>query len=314
MPEPLPSFDEPTSESPKKKKSAKPRKPSPLNDLDLNEWRQYEDILTDSLWLIPERDRSGTHMADYHGNFVPQIPYQAMRRFTKKGDVILDAFLGSGTSLIECRRLGRHGVGVELKPELARQASERIAGQDNPYEITTQVLTGDSSDLEVAPFLIAGALKNIGRESVQLAILHPPYHSIIKFSDREDDLSNCPGVEEFLQRFGQVVDVVDRFLEKERYLTLVIGDMYADSEWIPLGFYCMQEVMRRGYSLKSLVVKDMQGNRAKRNLEKIWRYRALAGGFYIFKHEYVMFFRKVGKICHLSPKSRQASSISSTTK
>jgi len=314
MPERLPSFEEPTSESPSKKKIAKPRKHSPLNDLDLNEWREYEDILTDSLWLIPERDRSGTHMADYHGNFVPQIPYQAMRRFTKQGDVLLDAFLGSGTSLIECRRLGRHGVGIELKPELARQAEERITGQSNPYEITTQVMTGDSSDLEAAPSSIAGALKNIGRESVQLAILHPPYHSIIKFSDRENDLSNCPTVEEFLQSFGRVVDVVDRFLEKERYLVLVIGDMYADSEWIPLGFYCMQEVMRRGYNLKSLVVKDMQGNRAKRNLGNIWRYRALAGGFYIFKHEYVMFFRKVDKICHLSPKSRQASSISSTTK
>src|SRR5215475_9505412 len=296
MSERLPSFfDEPTSESPQKKKSAKSRKPSPINDLDLNEWREYEDILTDSLWLIPERDRSGTHMTDYHGNFVPQIPYQAMRRYTKQSDVLLDAFLGSGTSLIEYRRLGRHSISVELKPELAQQASERIAGQGNPYEITTQVVTGDSSDLEAAPSLIAGALKSIGRETVQLAMLHPPYHSIIKFSDREDDLSNCPTVEQFLQRFGQVVDVVDRFLEQERYLVLVIGDMYADSEWIPLGFYCMQEVMNRGYSLKSLVVKDMQGNRAKRNLENIWRYRALAGGFYIFKHEYVMFFRKAGK-------------------
>ena len=283
------------SESLPKKKSGKPRKSSPLNDLDLDEWREYEDILTDSLWLIPERDRSGTHLADYHGNFVPQIPYQAMRRYTKQGDVLLDAFLGSGTSLIECRRLGRHGIGIELKPELARQASERISSQNNPYEITTQVLTGDSSDLEAAPSLIADALKSIDKKNVQLAILHPPYHSIIKFSEREDDLSNCTSVEEFLRKFGQVVDVVDRFLEKERYLVLVIGDMYSDSEWIPLGFYCMQEVMKRSYSLKSLVVKDMQGNRAKRNLENIWRYRALAGGFYIFKHEYVMFFRKAGR-------------------
>src|SRR5262245_30456743 len=295
MPERLLSFDEPTSESTPKKKGVKPRKPSHLNDLNLEEWREYKDILTDSLWLIPERDRSGTHMADYHRNFVPQIPYQAMRRFTKQGDVLLDAFLGSGTSLIECRRLGRHGIGMELKPELAQQASERIADQNNPYEIVTQVLTGDSSNLEATPSLIADALKSIDKKGVQLAILHPPYHSIIKFSEREDDLSNCPSVEDFLRKFGHVVEVVDRFLDKERYLVLVIGDMYTDSEWIPLGFYCMQEVMKRSYSLKSLVVKDMQGNRAKRNLENIWRYRALAGGFYIFKHEYVMFFRKVGR-------------------
>jgi hypothetical protein len=252
----------------------RPAKTSLVNDLDLNRWREYEDIKTDSLWLIPERDRSGTHLADYHGNFVPQIPYQAMRRFTKRGDTVLDAFLGSGTSLIECRRLGRHGVGIELKPELAQQAEERITSQNNLYGITTQVLTGDSSNSTLTPPIIAKALNTQDKEFVQLVILHPPYHSIIKFSDNSDDLSTCPDVETFVQRFGQVVDVVTPFLEPSRFLVLVIGDMYAGSEWIPLGFYCMQQVMNRGYSLKSIVVKDMQGNRAKRNLENIWRYRA----------------------------------------
>jgi hypothetical protein len=42
--------------------------------------------------------------------------------------------------------------------------------------------------------------------------------------------------------------------------------------------------------LKSLIVKNMAGNRAKRNKDNLWRYRALHGGFYIFKHEYVMVF------------------------
>src|SRR5258708_40228753 len=112
---------------------------------------------------------------------------------------------------------------------------------------------------------------------------------MIKVSDRPEDLSNCQTVDDFRQRFGQVMDVVTPFLESGRYLVLVIGDMYAGSKWVPLGFYCMQEAMDRGFSLKSIVVKDMQGNRAKRNLENIWRYRALVGGFYIFKHEYVMF-------------------------
>ena len=291
----LPLFEGPKQEAPLKTKNTRSRKPSTLNDLDLEQWREYEDILTDSLWLIPERDRSGSHMADYHGNFVPQIPYQAMRRYTKLGDVVLDTFLGSGTSLIECRRLGRHGIGIELKSDLAQRAAERIESQNNPHDITTQVLTGDSTSFETAKPLVTEALSEIGRDSVQLAILHPPYHSIIKFSEREDDLSNCPTVEDFIQKFGKVVDIADHFLEKGRYLALVIGDMYTESEWLPLGFYCMQEVMKRRYSLKSIVVKDMQGNRAKRNLENIWRYRALAGGFYIFKHEYVMFFRKSGK-------------------
>ena len=275
-----------------KKQTKKTARKAPVNDLDLNLWREYDDIITDSLWLIPERDRSGTHLADYHGNFVPQIPYQAMRRFTKAGDIVIDPFLGSGTTLIECRRLGRHGIGIERKPELAEQARERITNENNPRKVKTQVLTGDSSDLTATPKLIAGALKSLNSKQAQLAVLHPPYHSIIKFSDSPDDLSNCTDVATFTEKFGRVVDLVTPFLETDRFLVLVIGDMYERGEWIPLGFYCMQEVMKRGYNLKSVVVKDMQGNRAKRNLENIWRYRALAGGFYIFKHEYVMFFRK----------------------
>jgi hypothetical protein len=265
---------------------------SALNDLDLTRWREYDDLITESLWQIPERDRSGAHLGDYHGNFVPQIPYQAMRRYTKRGDVVLDPFLGSGTTLIECRRLGRHGIGIELKPELAQATRARIQREKNPDRVTTPIITADSADLVHTPRLIEQKLKAIQCSQAQLAILHPPYHSIIKFSDRPEDLSNCPSVESFLQRFGHVVDVTTEFLETGRYLTLVIGDMYERGEWIPLGFQCMQAVQQRGYKLKSIVVKDMQNNRAKRNLENIWRYRALAGGFFIFKHEYVMFFRK----------------------
>jgi hypothetical protein len=279
-------------------KKIRTEKKTSLNDLDLNQWREYSDIITDSLWLIPERDRSGVHLADYHGNFVPQIPYQAMRRYTSRGDVVLDPFLGSGTTLIECRRLGRHGIGIELKSELASQAEERISAQNNPYDITTQVLTGDSCNPVIAQQLITNALNRIGVERSQLLVLHPPYHSIIKFSDLSEDLSNCASVEVFRQKFGQVLDIATPFLDVGRFLVLVIGDMYAESEWIPLSFFCMQEVMERGYKLKSIVVKDMQGNRAKRNLENIWRYRALAGGFYIFKHEYVMFFQKGGRNGH----------------
>jgi hypothetical protein len=43
------------------------------------------------------------------------------------------------------------------------------------------------------------------------------------------------------------------------------------------------------------VVKNIEGNeRGKGRTNHLWRYRALAGGYYIFKHEYVIIFRKPG--------------------
>ncbi|TET12944.1 MAG: hypothetical protein E3J81_09815, partial [Dehalococcoidia bacterium] len=77
-----------------------------IGEADGENWRDFQEIATNSLWIIGSRSRDGRHEGKYHGNFVPQIPFQAIRRFTKPGDVVLDPFLGSGTTLIECRRQG----------------------------------------------------------------------------------------------------------------------------------------------------------------------------------------------------------------
>jgi len=93
-------------------------KTSKINDINLLRWKEYDDIITDSLWILNKRDTSGAHLGWYWGNFIPQIPHQMMLRYTKKGDWVLDTFVGSGTTLIECRRLGRNGIGIELNPEV----------------------------------------------------------------------------------------------------------------------------------------------------------------------------------------------------
>jgi hypothetical protein len=54
----------------------------------------------------------------------------------------------------------------------------------------------------------------------------------------------------------------------------------------------MQEVLKRGMILKSTIVKNFEETTAKRNQKELWRYRALAGGFYVFKHEYIFILQK----------------------
>lgn len=274
-------------------KVKKPR--ATVNDMDLKDWKQYDDVFTDSLWMINERDRSGTHTGDYHGNFVPQIPYQVMTRFTKRGDAVLDTYMGSGTTLIEAKKMGRYGIGIELQDSVAAMAKERIDETATVYQdIKPKIVLGDSGSLKTQ-MKVRNHLHSIGKEKLQMIIAHPPYHDIIKFSDDENDLSNASDSENFSEMFGQMLDNTLPLLEDKRYLVVVIGDKYTGGEWIPLGFNLMQEAMTRGMQLKSLIVKNMAGNRAKRNCENLWRYRALYGGFYIFKHEYVMIFRKMNK-------------------
>jgi hypothetical protein len=270
-------------------KSITEEKTSPINDINLNRWKDYPHILTDSLWLLEHRDSSGVHAADYWGNFVPQIPHQLMLRYTRRGEVVLDPFAGLGTTLIEGQRLGRHTLGIELQPDVAERARQRIASEDNPANVVAKIVTGDSIAVDYPALL-----QHHGLERAQLVILHPPYFDIIPFSDDPNDLSNAPSLEVFLAKMGALVERVATVLDTGRYLALVIGDKYADGEWIPLGFHTMDVVQQRGFVLKSIVVKNFGDNEttAKRSQKELWRYRALVGGFYIFKHEYIFLFRK----------------------
>lgn len=281
-------------------------KTSKINDINLNRWKEYDYILTDSLWLLEKRDSSGPHSSWYWGNFIPQIPHQLMLRYTKKGEWVVDPFAGSGTTLLECQRLGRNGLGVELQPEIASMArdllkkgwrelpndlfSQGLSKNNGTEEVKTLIEVGDSAQVDFAKLL-----SKHGAKSAQLLIMHPPYYDIIKFSKNPKDLSNAKSTDAFLEMFGNVVDNTIPILDKGRYLAVVIGDKYSKGEWIPLGFMLMNEVLKRGLKLKSVIVKNFEETLAKRNQKELWRYRALVGGFYIFKHEYILLFKKVSR-------------------
>jgi hypothetical protein len=260
---------------------------SAINDINLRRWKEYAEINTDSLWIIERRDRSGVHTAGYWGNFVPQIPRQLMLRYTKQGDWVLDPFAGQGTTLIEGQRLGRNTIGVELQAHVAEQARRLVAVEPNPHGAISELHAADSTVADYRALLEAH-----GQRSAQLVIMHPPYFDIIKFSDDPRDLSNAASVEQFLDLIGQVVANVAPLLDRGRHLALVIGDKYARGDWIPLGFQTMNEVMRHGFALKSIIVKNFDQTAGKRSQQELWRYRALVGGFYIFKHEYIFLFKK----------------------
>ena len=259
---------------------------SKYNDIDIKNWKEYSDIYTDSLWLIEKRDKSGVHSGAYHGNFVPQIPHQLFSRYTKKGDWILDPFMGSGTSLIEAQRMQRNSIGIELIESVAEDAHKKIAEEYND-RCVTKIFSGNSEKVDICRLL-----ETAGAKQVQFVIYHPPYWDIIKFSENPDDLSNTASLQEFLASFGNVVDNTLKVLEKNRYCAVVIGDKYSNSQVIPLGFYCMNTMLQKGLLLKAILVKNFGDTKGKSNQQAIWRYRALASDFYIFKHEYIFVFKK----------------------
>lgn len=272
-------------------KIAKPVKTKAYSDIDLNSWKDYSHIKTDTWWEFASRDNTNGHSNEYHGNYIPQIAQQLYERFTKKGDIVLDMFLGSGTSAIEALNMERRCIGVELKEEQA----EIVKNKFTQKELITavNVICADSADKSVKD-KIQARLDIMRSEKAQFLMLHPPYDNIIKFSDKKEDLSNCRNTEEFYKLFKRAAKNGYDMLEKGRFAALIIGDKYADGEIVPLSSDCAQKMRELGFKMKAVIVKNMEGNeRAKGKTANLWRYRALNGGFYIFKHEYIYLFQKV---------------------
>ena len=85
------------------------------------------DLNVDSLWIIGERDKSGKHANVYHGNFVPQIPNQLIRRYTQEGDTVMELFSGGGTTLFECEALRRDYIGFDINRQIMEYVAQKMA-------------------------------------------------------------------------------------------------------------------------------------------------------------------------------------------
>ena len=206
------------------------------NDLDYNNWKKYlNDISTDGIWItsninkgkfiIPKRDVLPKNSSTFHGIFIPEIPYQFIKRFTKKGEIIWDCFGGSGTT--------------KKVADLMRRKC--IINDINPKE--KYITNADSTKFNP-------------NCQVQLIIMHPPYHNIIKYSNKTEDGSNNESITEFLNWFEKVVINVTPYLDKNRFLILVCGNIYQNGEEQTLGIWCKDIIRKYGFKCKSQIIKD----------------------------------------------------------
>ncbi len=149
----------------------------------ISNWKET-DINTDSLWLISERKKEGKHSNNYHGNFIPQIPNQLLRRYTKQNDIVLDLFLGSGTTLFECETLNRRFIGFDINDDIIDFVKKKMTNSDQKiFDIQNCDVTNSSKfDLKIQQ-----SLSKLQSEQVQFLIMHPPYLDIVKFTDKKED-------------------------------------------------------------------------------------------------------------------------------
>src|SRR5438874_2678136 len=125
---------------------AKPSKPDPrnsLNDLTSTEWLPETISVWTQRGLGPghaDAQIERQHPAPFSFTDVSRL----VRFFTKRGGVVLDPFVGVGSTLKACALEGRNGIGFELNPKYAKLAKERLR-----TEVRDLWATADSQEVRV---------------------------------------------------------------------------------------------------------------------------------------------------------------------
>ncbi len=89
--------------------------------------RQYNPLGRNkrSVWTITTKPYSQAHFA----TFPPELPRTCILAGCPEGGTVLDPFAGAGTTLLVANQLQRHAIGIELNPEYAAMAEQRIYGE-----------------------------------------------------------------------------------------------------------------------------------------------------------------------------------------
>lgn len=230
-----------------------------------------------TIWSFPERGSWATHSGKYRGNWSPYVPRNLILRYSKANDWVLDQFLGSGTTLIEAKLLGRNAIGVDINSK-AIQLSQRNLSFScrNSSKIFTK--EGNAQDLSF--------IKN---ESIHLVCTHPPYADIIHYSDGLNGDMSFMDYEMFLTALERVAGEAYRVLKKGGICAFMIGDIRKMGYVLPLGMRSVQKFIDAGLRLKEIIIKEQHNCRSA----DYWDGRKR--NFLMLAHEYIFVLEKGGR-------------------
>ncbi|WP_276626288.1 MULTISPECIES: DNA methyltransferase [Archaeoglobus] len=251
-----------------------------------------------TVWSFPERGKWATHYlnAKYRGNWAPQIPRNLILRYTDIGDTVLDPFVGSGTTLIECKLLGRHGIGVDINYEAIMLSWDRLNFRYSPKMFPKlsyfEIKENEQSWVDPVIKLYHGDARNLDKiedESIDLIAAHPPYANIISYTKGKNvdgDLSKMP-ITEYFKEMRKVATEFYRVLKPGKNAAILIGDTRKHKHYVPISFRVLECFLDAGFILREGIIKIQWKMKKTRE-----RWRGKNYGFLLIEHEHIFVFRK----------------------
>jgi len=262
-----------------------------LNDLNGKDWLKYSISVWDIVKTPEERNLSHPAM------FPIELCERLIKIFTKIGDVVLDPFFGSGSTLIAAKMNKRKAIGFEINKDYTNLFKERVKQKDiasnyNNESQKEKLIKIYNKNCNLIP-------EYIKPESIDLCLTSPPYWDILRmkrsadnkeirpYSDNEEDLGNIDDYAKFLNKLKNIFKNVYVTLKQKKFCIIILMDIRKQDQFYTFHIDTINFMREIGFTLDDIIIwnRQMEYN----NLRPL-------GYPFVFRvnriHEYILLFQK----------------------
>ncbi|MFZ5806657.1 MAG: DNA methyltransferase [Verrucomicrobiota bacterium] len=236
--------------------------PNHINCLTPKEWLKSQI----GVWQFYYERRDIRDKNIHPATFPISLSKKIIDLFTHEGELVLDPFVGSGTTLIAASDSNRNAVGFDLQPKYVDVCKQRLS-QASLFNSSKQIAVCD--DARNIPHYIEP-------ESVSLIWTSPPYANLLNRerknkSRRNRDNGQLGKVEQYSQddrdlgtmeiasytkTMGDIFEGLLPLLKPKAHCVINVPDMWWENQRITIHVSLIEELRSRGYELRNVIIWD----------------------------------------------------------
>jgi DNA modification methylase len=239
-------------------------KPTHINCLTAKEWIKCQL----GVWQFNYEKRDVRDKNLHPATFPISLAKKVISLFTHEGELVLDPFVGSGTTLVAAQDLNRNAVGFDLQEKYVDLCEERLR-TNNLFNQAQQVAVQDDA-LYIPEYLEP--------ESVSLIWTSPPYANLLnrkrknksrrgnerkneqfgkveQYSQDPRDLGTMT-IEQYTVAMGEIFENLLPLLKLRGHCVINVPDMWWKNQRITIHIAIVEELRKRGYELRNTIIWD----------------------------------------------------------
>lgn len=237
-------------------------KPNNLNCLEAKDWLKSQI----GVWQFYYESRDIRDKNLHPATFPISLAKKVISLFSHQGELVLDPFVGSGTTLVAAQDLNRNAVGFDLLEKYIDLCEKRLSS-NNLFNNAQQIAIQDDA-LNISSYFEP--------QTVGLIWTSPPYANLLnrkrknksrrdrnneqlgqveQYSQDPRDLGTM-ALDEYTDSMGNIFEKLLPLLRRKGHCVINVPDMWWENERITIHVSLINELRKRGYELRNTIIWD----------------------------------------------------------